>query len=117
MHAAAEVRAVRRDDDEMLPLPRLTIPRDAHRLRPVGRDGDERADEVAQRRANDPGARDDALGHVPVDPDAGGVQEDASVDLADVDAPRSRLREEGGDLLSLARVAEGAREVIARAGR
>src|SRR5258706_7916200 len=111
------MRAVRGHDDEVLPATHAAIDGDPHLPRAIRRDGDECADEIAERRADDARARDDALGDVAVDPHARGIEEDAAVHIADIDAARAGLREEREKLLALARIAERAREVIARADR
>src|SRR5258705_13213103 len=111
------MRAVRGHNDEVLPAMHLAIDGHPHLPRAIRRDRDERADEIAERRADDARARDDALGDMAVDPHARGVEEDAAVHIADIDATRARLREEREELLALAWIAERAREVIARSDR
>src|SRR5581483_12011763 len=51
------------------------------------------------------------------DPGTRGVDEDAAVHVADVDASRARLGEERRDHRALARIAERAGEVVAGADR
>src|SRR6266545_3434436 len=117
VHPAAEVRAVRGDDDEMFPLDRLIVDHETHRLRPVRRDRDEGPDEIPERGTDDARARLDPFGDVAVDAHTRGVHEDPTVHLADVDDTSARIREKSTDVASLAWIPERTREVVARPDR
>ena len=117
VHARAEVRPIRRDDGEEAPACELSVDEHAHGLRPVGRDADERAGEVAEGAPDDPRGGGDPRGDVSVDADAGGVHEDASVQLAEIDRAALRGAQESHEIASTPRVSERAREIVARAQR
>src|SRR5207244_3386914 len=56
VHARSEVRAVGRDDREKAAAVQLAIDENAHRLRPVGGDPNQRGREVPKRLARPPAA-------------------------------------------------------------
>src|SRR2546425_760253 len=111
-HAAAKVRRVRGDDREEAAGVQLAVDEHAHGDGLIGRDAREGAREPAETGTDDAHRRDDALGHVAVDPHAGRIQEDASVRVADVDRPSARGPDEPRNVPAPARVPERAREVV-----
>src|SRR5437773_7831944 len=117
VHARSEVRAVGRDDREKAAAVQLAIDQNAHRLRPVGGDPDERASEVTKGLARQSGGGRDALGDVAVDADAGRVHEHAPVHLADIDPSPLCRPDETGNVAPSPWVTERAREIVPRADR